>query len=389
MSNIPKLRFPEFTDAWEKWELGKIVNIVGGGTPDTNNATYWNGNIDWYSPTEIGNEIYVSNSLKKISKLGLEKSSAKLLPANKTILFTSRASIGDMAILLKSSTTNQGFQSFVVDEEKVDIYFLYSLGFKIKHFALKNATGSTFLEISKKQLEKMEISIPTLPEQQKIGNLFKQLDRLITLHKRKWDDVILLKKALLQKMFPKNGSDFPALRFPEFTDAWEKCKLEKYLEVSNEKNINNKYSKQEVLSVSGEFGIINQIEFKGRSFAGASVEKYSVVDTGDIVYTKSPLQNNPYGIIKTNKGIAGIVSTLYAVYHPKKDTDPEFVQTYFDLHSRTNNYLAPLVNKGAKNDMKISSENALKGFVTFPKFSEQQKIGNLFKQLDRLITLHK
>ncbi|MFU2137330.1 hypothetical protein [Gallibacterium anatis] len=165
--------------------------------------------------------------------------------------------------------------------------------------------------------------------------------------------------------------------------------MEKYLEVSNEKNINNKYSKQEVLSVSGEFGIINQIEFKGRSFAGASVEKYSVVDTGDIVYTKSPLQNNPYGIIKTNKGIAGIVSTLYAVYHPKKDTDPEFVQTYFDLHSRTNNYLAPLVNKGAKNDMKISSENALKGFVTFPKFSEQQKIGNLFKQLDRLITLHK
>ena len=200
-SDFPALRFPEFTDAWEKWELGKIVNIVGGGTPDTNNATYWNGNIDWYSPTEIGNEIYVSNSLKKISKLGLEKSSAKLLPANKTILFTSRASIGDMAILLKSSTTNQGFQSFVVDEEKVDIYFLYSLGFKIKHFALKNATGSTFLEISKKQLEKMEISIPTLPEQQKIGNLFKQLDRLITLHKRQHEHYQLLKKALLQQMF--------------------------------------------------------------------------------------------------------------------------------------------------------------------------------------------
>ncbi|MFU2121140.1 restriction endonuclease subunit S [Gallibacterium anatis] len=200
-SDFPEIRFPEFTDAWEKWELGKIVNIVGGGTPDTNNATYWNGNIDWYSPTEIGNEIYVSNSLKKISKLGLEKSSAKLLPAHKTILFTSRASIGDMAILLKSSTTNQGFQSFVIDEEQVDIYFLYSLGFKIKHFALKNATGSTFLEISKKQLEKMEISIPTLPEQQKIGNLFKQLDRLITLHKRQHEHYQLLKKALLQQIF--------------------------------------------------------------------------------------------------------------------------------------------------------------------------------------------
>ena len=183
MSNIPKLRFPEFTDAWEKCKLVEVAEIVGGGTPDTNNANYWDGDIDWYSPTEIGEDIYVSGSLKKISQLGLERSSAKLLPEHRTILFTSRASIGDMAILLKSGTTNQGFQSFVVNEKKANVYFLYSLGFKIKNFALKNATGSTFLEISKKQLEKMEIPFPTLPEQQKIGNLFKQLDRLITLHK--------------------------------------------------------------------------------------------------------------------------------------------------------------------------------------------------------------
>ncbi|MCW9732776.1 restriction endonuclease subunit S [Avibacterium sp. 20-15] len=161
-----------------------MAEIIGGGTPDTNNADYWNGDIDWYSPTEIGEEIYVSGSRKKISQLGLEKSSAKLLPKNKTILFTSRASIGEMAILLKSATTNQGFQSFVIDEKKLDIYFLYSLGFKIKAFALKNATGSTFLEISKKQLEKIEIYLPTLPEQEKIGTFFRQLDTLITLHKR-------------------------------------------------------------------------------------------------------------------------------------------------------------------------------------------------------------
>ena len=200
-SDFPALRFPEFTDAWEKCKLVEVAEIVGGGTPDTNNANYWDGDIDWYSPTEIGEDIYVSGSLKKISQLGLERSSAKLLPEHRTILFTSRASIGDMAILLKSGTTNQGFQSFVVNEKKANVYFLYSLGFKIKNFALKNATGSTFLEISKKQLEKMEIPFPTLPEQQKIGNLFKQLDRLITLHKRQHEHYQLLKKALLQQMF--------------------------------------------------------------------------------------------------------------------------------------------------------------------------------------------
>ena len=165
--------------------------------------------------------------------------------------------------------------------------------------------------------------------------------------------------------------------------------MERYLKTSTLKNTESQYSKEDVLSVSGEFGIVNQIKFKGRSFAGASVENYSIVNTGDVVYTKSPLQNNPYGIIKANKGIAGIVSTLYAVYHPKEEADPEFIQTYFELHSRTNNYLAPLVNKGAKNDMKVSSDNALKGGVIFPTLPEQQKIGTLFRRLDRLITLHK
>ncbi|MFQ1048149.1 restriction endonuclease subunit S [Avibacterium paragallinarum] len=185
------------------------------------------------------------------------------------------------------------------------------------------------------------------------------------------------------------NNNIPKLRYPEFTDAWEKCKLERYLKTSTLKNTESQYSKEDVLSVSGEFGIVNQIKFKGRSFAGASVENYSIVNTGDVVYTKSPLQNNPYGIIKANKGIAGIVSTLYAVYHPKEEADPEFIQTYFELHSRTNNYLAPLVNKGAKNDMKVSSDNALKGGVIFPTLPEQQKIGTLFRRLDRLITLHK
>ena len=180
----------------------------------------------------------------------------------------------------------------------------------------------------------------------------------------------------------------PKIRFTGYTDDWEQRKLTDYLEVSSEKNKNDTYEKGDVLSVSGEYGIVNQIEFQGRSFAGASVANYGIVEVGDVVYTKSPLKSNPYGIIKTNKGKSGIVSTLYAVYKPKEITDSKFVQIYFELDSRMNSYMHPLVNKGAKNDMKVSDENALKGPVIFPNLEEQKKISSYFEKLDHLITLH-
>ena len=170
--------------------------------------------------------------------------------------------------------------------------------------------------------------------------------------------------------------------------SWEQRKLSDYLSVSGQKNRDEKYDKEDVLSVSGDYGIVNQIEFQGRSFAGASVTNYGVVETNDVVYTKSPLKANPYGIIKSNKGKPGIVSTLYAVYHPNDITDSEFVQVYFEQDARMNSYMHPLVNKGAKNDMKVSAENALKGEVIFPKLDEQRQISDYFRRLDTIITLH-
>ena len=189
-------------------------------------------------------------------------------------------------------------------------------------------------------------------------------------------------------MFPSPGSDEPEIRFPGFADAWEQRKLNEYLKVSKVKNKDEIFGKEDVLSMSGDSGVINQIEFQGRSFAGESVAPYGVVETGDVVYTKSPLKANPYGIIKANKGKAGIVSTLYAVYKPLENTCPEFVQIYFEQDARMNNYMRPLVNKGAKNDMKVSDENALKGEVIFPSKEEQIQIAKFFAVLDNLITLH-
>ena len=177
----------------------------------------------------------------------------------------------------------------------------------------------------------------------------------------------------------------PKIRFKKYTDEWKEDILSEFLEVSKEKNFLGKYDKTDVLSVSGDCGIVNQIEHKGRSFAGASVANYGVVDTGDVVYTKSPLLNTPYGIIKTNKGKPGIVSTLYAVYKPKENVDPNFIECYFEQNARINNYLKPLVNKGAKNDMKVTDANALNGSVIFPKKDEQLNISKCMNNIDEMI----
>ena len=196
---IPKIRFKGFDGEWESRKLGIEVEIIGGGTPDTTNSAYWNGDIDWYSPTEIGEAAYANGSVKKITLLGLQKSSAQILPANRTVLFTSRASIGDMAILTKDGSTNQGFQSFVVGE-RLDVYFFYTMGFKIKDYALKNASGSTFLEISKNTLSQMEFFAPSLKEQTAIGNFFRQLDETIALQSAEVEKLNQIKKGLLAAM---------------------------------------------------------------------------------------------------------------------------------------------------------------------------------------------
>ncbi|MGR3979419.1 restriction endonuclease subunit S [Pseudoalteromonas sp. 1181_04] len=198
---IPEIRFKGFNGEWEEKELGTdVADIIGGGTPSTSISEFWNGDIDWYSPTEISDNVYAEGSQKKITPLGLKSSSAKILPAGNTVLFTSRAGIGDMAILARPGATNQGFQSFVV-KEGLSPYFIYSTGKQIKEFALKHASGSTFLEISGKQLGLMKILIPCEKEQTAIGNYFQKLDTLINQHQQQITKLKNIKQACLSKMF--------------------------------------------------------------------------------------------------------------------------------------------------------------------------------------------
>ena len=179
----------------------------------------------------------------------------------------------------------------------------------------------------------------------------------------------------------------PNLRFPGFEGEWELKKLSAYLYENKERNRNGEFNKSDVLSVSGDCGIVNQIELLGRSFAGKSVADYHVVRTDDIVYTKSPLKEYPYGIVKYNNGQDGIVSTLYAVYHHKDNVDGQFVEYYFTNPQRTNRYFKPIVRIGAKHDMKIGNEEVLDSFVVFPGLEEQRKITEMLSLLDLRIAI--
>lgn len=197
---VPAIRFKGFTGDWKQRKVSDIAEVVGGGTPSTTNSDYWNGNIDWYAPAEIGNQIFANGSVRKITEEGLKNSSAKLLPAEKTVLFTSRAGIGNMAILQRPGTTNQGFQSLVCHDD-IEPYFVFSMGKIIKQQAERVASGSTFTEISGKKFGELKFMFPKQVEQKKIGAFFATFDRTITLQQRKLDQLQSLKKFMLQNLF--------------------------------------------------------------------------------------------------------------------------------------------------------------------------------------------
>ena len=389
----PALRFKGFTDPWEQRKLGDAFERVV--RKNTNNEsrlpltisaqdglvdqiTYFNNRV---ASRDVSNYYLVYNG-----EFAYNKSTSDGYPfgAVKRLDWYEKGVLSTLYIVFALKHPEKDDSDFMTVFYDTDRWHR-----GVAERAAEGARNHGLLNISADDFFDIDTTMPEdKAEQEKIGRLLKKLDTLITLHQRKYEKLVNIKKSMLDKMFPPNGVSVPEIRFKGFTDPWEQRKLEEYLEVSGQKNFEGIYTKEDVLSVSGDFGIVNQIEFQGRSFAGASVANYGVVETGDIVYTKSPLKSNPYGIIKANKGKNGIVSTLYAVYKPKQSANPEFVQIYFEQDARMNNYMHPLVNKGAKNDMKVSAENALKGQIVFPDIKEQRTISEFFHNLDTLITLH-
>ena len=196
--NVPNLRFPEFEGEWEECKLGDVAMVVGGGTPDTNNHKYWNGDIQWFTPSEIGRDKYVTNSLRTISEEGLNKSSAKLLPIG-TILLSSRATVGECSINKVECTTNQGFQSLIPKEYFSKEFVFYLMQTKRKEL-IRKSCGSTFLEISANEVRKIKIAVPTSKEQEKISKLLALLDERISTQNKIIEDLKKLKSTISKKL---------------------------------------------------------------------------------------------------------------------------------------------------------------------------------------------
>ncbi len=229
---------------WQRVRLGDIAEIIGGGTPSTQITSFWNGSINWFTPTEIGITKYVYKSQRTITPLGLKKSSAKLLPIG-TILLTSRASIGDCAILKVVATTNQGFQS-LIPLEKINNEFLYYLILTLKNKLLELASGSTFLEVSPNKIKNLLIPLPPLNEQIAIANILSGVDRyLYSL------DALILKKEGVKKAL-----SFELLsqrkRLKGFNQAWQRVRLGDIAEIKRGVRI----TKNE-LDVFGKYPVVS------------------------------------------------------------------------------------------------------------------------------------
>ena len=374
-SKKPELRFKGFSDDWEQRKLSNVAEIVGGGTPSTLNPDYWDGDIDWYAPAEIGKQIFANGSIRKITKDGLNHCSAKILPAYKTVLFTSRAGIGNMAILQRSAATNQGFQSLVC-HDNIDPYFVFSMGDNIKIKAKHIAAGSTFAEISGKKLGALEFMFPDADEQKAIGAYFMSLDKLITLHQRKCENLKIIKKSMLDNLFPKNGEKIPRWRFKGFNDDWEQRKFGDIVQRrSTVQQSSHDLPGVEYEDVVSESGILN------KNIRDKETNKNGILfDGNQVLYGKL----RPYLHNWLNPDFKGVAVGDWWVLQPI-DVDKDFLyrllqtQRFDDVANQSSGSKMPRADWNL-----VSNTN----FMIPNDLEEQSKIGQYFLRLDNLITLH-
>ena len=376
------------TSSWEQRKLGDIADIVGGGTPSTGNQSYWDGDIDWYAPAEIADQIYANSSQKKITGLGYENSSAKMLPPG-TVLFTSRAGIGKTAILTRKGCTNQGFQSIVPHRGELDSYFIFSRTEELKRYGELVGAGSTFVEVSGKQMAVMELMMPpTMREQQTIGGFFQQFDHLITLHQRKCALIFSSFQALISMMFTTSTFSWEQRKFDEVFDCTVPNNTLSRAELSyDEGTVLNVHYGDVLIKYGSVLDVqkddIPRIPHRCREdFNGALLQDGDVIiaDTAEDETTGKACE------IGNLQGSA-IVSGLHTmVCRPRNRMALGYLGYYLNSNAY-HHQLLPLM-QGIK-VLSLSRSNIQKTSVSYPiAVKEQQLIAYYFSQLDNLITLH-
>ncbi|WP_416876945.1 restriction endonuclease subunit S [Litorimonas sp.] len=398
--SVPKLRFPKFSDNWQQSRLGEVFDWIRTNSLSRANLSVDEGIVQniHYGDIHSKFQALFDQSRERIPYIKDTEVTAALKDeefcrAGDLVIADASEDYADIGKAIEIVNVNPkslvaGLHTYIARPKNGKT----ALGFSGWQFVSPNmrkqimriAQGISVLGISKTNLSEITTYFPSLPEQKKIADFLGAVDEKLHLLLVRHEQLTLYKKGVMQKIFTQtirfkadDGSNFP---------DWESKPLGDVLYETRKRNYDLEYDKSQVLSVSGEKGIVNQIGHLGRSYAGASVDNYHVVEVGDVVYTKSPLKLNPYGIIKVNKKKAGIVSTLYAVYRPFDPRSGDYIDHYFSIDDNLNKYLRPLVRKGAKNDMKINNAYVLSDPISIPCLAEQQKIADFLSTLDDKIS---
>ncbi|HFI0108593.1 TPA: restriction endonuclease subunit S, partial [Streptococcus suis] len=345
-STVPRLRFPGFTDAWKQRKLGEVLkerNESRSPSADVPLVSFTVENGVTPKTERYNREFLVRDENKKYKFTQLDD--IVYNPANLKFGAIARNKYG--AAVFSPIYVTYG----VLSEAHPLFVELIVTSTNFIQRALRYQEGTVYERMAVKSFDllRSEILLPTLPEQEAIGNFFSDLDQLITLHQRKLDDVKELKKALLQKMFPKgNGNDFPELRFPEFTDAWKQRKLGEVAEKISQKNLDRQYV--ETFTNSAEFGIISQRDFFEKNISSLdNISGYYIVSPDDFVYNPRISNLAPVGPIKRNKlGRVGVMSPLYTIFR-FSDIHLDFVEKYFDT-TIWHRYMELNGDSGARSD---------------------------------------
>ena len=391
--NVPQLRFPEFEDDWDVKRLDEITSRIGDGihgTPkydESGKYFFINGN------NLLNGKIIITDSTQKVREDEFLIHCRDI--NNKTILLSINGTIGNLAFYNGEPVVLGKSAAYININEGVDINFIYTLlqSSRIQDFFYSELTGSTIKNLSLKTIRETKLFLPHSAEQKKIASFFTNIDQKISQLKQKKILLEQYTKGVMQKIFSQeirfkddNGQEFP---------KWEKKRLGDVLIEHKTVNSENKFN--EVFSVAKHKGVVNQIEHLGRSFSAKDISNYKVINPHDIVYTKSPTSDFPFGIIKQNLlDRSGVVSPLYGVFKPETNALGFLLHNYFLSWINTYNYLNPLVQKGAKNTMNINNDDFLNGAriplpvseveqTKFAKFLSaiDDKINHTQKQIDK------
>ena len=379
---VPQLRFPEFTDAWKQRKLREVVKeFYNGQTPYRQNKAYWGGNVNWLASGDLNRGV-VTNTIEKITEEGQKASRLRIIPKGTLVIaimgLEAAGTRGNCCILGINTTINQACMALIANESIAtkDFLFQWYKAFG-NSLALKFTQGTKQQNYNEELLGNLDISYPSLKEQQQIGSFFTQLDNTITLQQRKLNSLQKLKKGLLQKMFPKNGENIPEIRFPEFSDAWKQRKFSDVFDEYSEK----KHPELPALTIiQGKGTILREDSDRNLLYDKSNLSSYKVVRKDDFIVH---LRSFEGGLEKANSD--GIVSPAYHIFHGD-NADTRFFYPFFRSRYFIDALLKPHVY-GIRDGKSIDIAGMKTIRFLVPSFEEQKRIGKFVENLDNTITL--